>query len=211
MYEERNTMKKLLVVISLLALSQVAWAGNFDYSLGYSRGYSQGYLGNGNNEPPLGEAKDDCFPWSIIGRVAYTKYSFKPIAEVLYKRSIYNVSTDRAYMRLDPMEITGRIGVMKEIYGVELIGMVGYTHWEAKLQVSERMPDGTIFKHAAGANLFDTVSFRLGIAKYISLTESLEWGFEVGGEYYPLGWKINRCMTFEQNKVEPYGAMFVRW
>ena len=207
-------MKKTITVILLLFLC-CNWANAFDYSIGITGGYNEGNFGIGYNKPPLGTAKDSDIPFSIIGRVTYNKYQYQPTIELTYKRSRYNVDTTIACNHLEPEEISIRTGITKEISGLELILLAGLSHLESNLYVTQHMKDGKWMPHGAadgltGGNMFNTVSFRVGFAKNIKIS-NIKTGIETGIEWFPQSRKIQRCMTFETNSIEPYIGLHIKF
>jgi hypothetical protein len=207
-------MLKVFVIIwtvVIIIICYIVPAKAIDFSIGVATGYNQGSLGIGYNIPNLGTAKDTAYPISLIGRVIYPMKYVNPTIELTYKQARYDVNTSVANMHLEPLEFSARAGLIKEIYGFELLGFVGYTHNEYNLYVVQNMGNGKWFAHGqetglTGGNIFDTVSFRFGIAKYYK-----HIGVEMGVEYYPQSRKIDRCMTFDTNNIEPYAALQVRF
>jgi hypothetical protein len=197
---------KVAVIVLIFLLTIPAFA--FDYSMGVAVGYNKGYLGQGYNNPSLGTAANEAIPVSIIGRISKGLF----VAEIDYKQARYNEDTYTANIHLEPKEFSIRAGLKKEFYGIEFLGLVGWTHWWGDLYVVQTMADGSSFVHAnsqyspVGGNLFDVVSFRFGAAKYIG-----HFGIEAGIEYYPMSMGISRCMTWSKNPVEPYLALQVKF
>ena len=214
-------MKKLFVISWIVVLIVLWWmipsAKAFEYSIGVAAGYNQGSLGIGWNNPPLGTAKDNDIPVSVIGRIAYDKYSWKPIIEATYKQARYNEDTAIAHIHLEPVEYSIRAGIEKDFFGIDFLALVGWTHWDGNLYVVQHMTDGSWFSHTnnanglVGGNSFDVMSFRFGAAKYFQVTSFMKAGIEAGLEYYPQNMKIDRCMTWEKNSIEPYAAIMFKF
>jgi hypothetical protein len=210
-------MLKVFVIVWTLVIALIWWAmpvKAMEYSIGVAAGYNQGVLGD---KTGLGTADDTTYPLSVFARAIYPMKYANPVVELSYKQSRYDVNTSVANIHLEPMELSARIGLTKNIYGFEVIGLVGYTHIEGNLYVVQNAGNGVWFSHSNHAdgltngNIFDIATLKIGMAKYLPLYKKINIGVEVGAELYPFSRKIDRCLTFDSNFVEPYAALQIKF
>ncbi len=195
-------MKKhiALLILVLCFLTYPAHAQNWRGSIGVNQSFNTGELSHGV-QPELGIGKDHAQPISVTGRIMYKWVA----AELTYKKMQYDIHTPNALVRLDPWEVSARAGIIKEVFGIELIALGGITRYQGNLQVFA-LTEGGVQPHQTEpiSNVVYSPSARVGLGKNINLVKGFTLGIEGGIEYYFIDREYDLCMKFAPSNLEPY-------